>query len=336
MPTLSDLGEFKLLERIRARLPGASARVLVAIGDDAAASESPPAGHAIVSTVDLLTEGVDFLPTCPAWSVGWKSIAVNFSDLAAMGATPTGVLVALAAPPTTDVAWVEDLYDGIGDICFAQNVDVLGGDLSGVAPGGGITVSVTALGHAHRDRLVRRSGARVGDLLCVTGSLGDAAAGLERLLSATPFLKGDPLVEKQRAPIARVAVGVALGSEGIAAAMIDISDGFLADLGHLLDASRVGASVEVARLPLSDALRTSGFDAMRMALIGGEDFELLFAIRPGDELRAREACARYGTPMTVVGTVTEGPGTTLVKADGTHLPPPARPGWSHFTRVPSG
>lgn len=330
---LSDLGEFKLLERIRARLPAPSARVWATIGDDAAASDPPPAGHVVVSTVDLLTEGVDFLPSCPARSVGWKSIAVNLSDLAAMGATPTGVLIALAAPASTEVAWVEGLYDGIAEICAAHGVDVLGGDLSGVASGGGITVSVTALGHAARDRVVRRSGAQVGDLLCVTGTLGDAAAGLERLLSATasaPVSGDDPLVRRQREPTPRVAAGAALGSEGIAAAMIDVSDGLLADLGHLLDASRTGAVVEVARLPLSEVLRASGLAAVRSALIGGEDFELLFAIRPADETRARAACLRAATPMTVIGVMSEGPGTTLVKPDGTHLPPPARPGWSHF------
>lgn len=327
---LSDLGEFRLLERIRARLPAPSGRVRIPIGDDASACDVPGPSDALVSTVDLLTEGVDFLPGTPGRSVGWKCIAVNLSDLAAMGATPSGVLVALAAPAGTEVEWVEALYDGIAAICSVHGVDVLGGDLSGVAADGGITLSVTALGHARRDRLVRREGARIGDLLCVTGTLGDAAAGLERLLSATPPAAGDPLVARQLEPTPRVAAGIALAVEGIATAMIDVSDGLIADLGHLLDASRVGARVEVASLPLSDALRASGIDAVRSALVGGEDFELLFAVRAEDEAHARAACARAATPFTVIGRVTDGPGTTLVRPDGTHLPPPARPGWSHF------
>ncbi len=321
MPLLSDIGEFGLIERIRARLPKPSARVWVPIGDDAAATEPPAAGEALVSTVDLLEEGVDFTREIPARSVGRKAIAVNLSDLAAMGAAPRGVLIAIAAPPSTDVAWVDDFYDGVASICAEHGVDVLGGDLS---RGPNITIAVTALGSAPRGKLVKRDGAKPGDLVCVTGTLGDAAAGLEKLRAGAPI--DDPLVKRQIDPTPRVAAGIALA--GVAHAMIDVSDGFLADLGHVLDASHVGARIEVAKLPMSDAFRASGLDTRRLALAGGEDFELLFAIDAADEAAARAACGDAG--MTVVGAFHPHLGTTLVRPDGTVLPPPSRTGYSHF------
>src|SRR4051812_5151698 len=328
MPTLSELGEFALIERLRARLPEPSQRVWIAVGDDAAASAPGAPGDALVSTVDLLAEGVDFTAALPARSVGWKSIAVNLSDLAAMGATPRGVLIALAAPGSTDVRWVDAYYDGVAACCREFEVDVLGGDLSGVAPGGGISVAVTALGDAPRANLVRRTGAQAGDLVCVTGTLGDASAGLERLQKKID--PGDPLIARQLEPQPRVAAGIAPAKSGVAKAMIDVSDGLLADLGHLLDAADLGARIETSKLPLSPALKASGIDAMRCALVGGEDFELLFAIRPGDEAAARAACESANTPMTVIGTFVAESGTALIRPDGTLLPPPARGGFAHF------
>jgi len=325
--TLADIGEFPLIERLRGRLPRASARVAIGIGDDAAASEIAKPGELVVSCVDLLTQDVDFTAATPARAVGRKSIAVNLSDVAAMGARPVGVLVAIAAPKTTQVEWVESLYDGIASICSEHDVDVLGGDCSGVAAGG-VTIAVTALGAARREALVSRAGARVGDRLCVTGTLGDAAAGLEKIARGADPASDDPLVRRQVDPIPRVAAGRALGEGGIATAMIDVSDGLLADLGHLLDASRVGARVEVGKLPLSPAIQSNRFEIRRLALTGGEDFELLFTIRPDDEAKARAACGDVG--MTVIGEITSTPGTALVRPDGTLLPPPPRPGWSHF------
>lgn len=332
MPTLNELGERALLERLRARLPEPSKRVWIPIGDDAAASEPAPPGEALVSTVDLLAEGVDFTRETPARSVGWKSVAVNLSDLGAMGAVPRGVLIALAAPGETDVRWVDAFYDGVAACCREFDVDVLGGDLSGVAPGGGISVAVTALGDAPRDRLVKRAGALVGDLVCVTGTLGDAAAGLEKLRRGAEPDASDPLIARQIEPTPRVAAGVALAREKIAHAMIDVSDGLIADLGHLLDASGVGARIETAKLPLSSALAGCGIDPMRCALTGGEDFELLFTLSPDAEPRARGVCEEAGTTLTVIGTIIAAQGTSLVRPDGTLLPPPTRGGFDHFSR----
>ena len=332
MTTLRDIGEFPLIERLLGRLPVASERVRVGPGDDAAVSDGPPPGSVLVSTVDLLVEGVDFTFELPARSVGWKAVAVNLSDIAAMGARPRGVLVGLAAPASTPVAWAEALYDGIGAACSAHGVDVLGGDVSGIAAGG-VTLSVTALGEVKADRVVRRSGASAGDLVCVTGTLGDASAGLERLRAGIARDATDPLAARQLEPIPRLAAGAALGEAGLARAMIDVSDGFLADLGHVLDASRLGARIETARLPLSPALSAHGHEALRHALAGGEDFELLVAVAPEDLERAQAACDAAGTPLAAVGAFTAGTGTTLVRADGTELQPPPRGGWEHFRRL---
>lgn len=330
--TLRDIGEFGLIQRLLARLPKTSSRVIAGPGDDAAVTESPPAGSVLVSTTDLLVEGVDFTAAFPAQSIGWKAIAVNLSDLAAMGATPRSVLVGFAAPASTEIAWVEALYDGIAAICREHGVDVIGGDVSGVAAGG-ITISVTAFGEAKADRVVLRSGARAGDSLCVTGTLGDAAAGLERLLGGIATGTEDPLARRQLEPTPRVRAAIALGDANIVRAMIDVSDGLLADLGHLLDRSRVGARIETAKIPLSPALAALGAPALRHALAGGEDFELLFAVAPADESHARALCEAHGTALTTIGRCTTNPGTMLVRPDGTELPPPPRGGWEHFDRL---
>lgn len=321
--TFRDIGEFPLIERLLSRLPQPSSGVRVGPGDDAAVTEVSP-GHVLVSTTDLLVEGVDFTRAFPPRSIGWKAIAANLSDLAAMGARPRSVLVGLSAPASTELAWAEALYDGIGAICREHGVDVIGGDLSG-SGSGGVTISVTALGEALPDRIVRRSGARAGDRVCVTGTLGDAAAGLERVLAGKP---ADALTQRQLEPRPRVAAGLALA--GLAHAMVDVSDGLLADLGHLLDASRVGARIEAARIPLSPALAALGHEALRHALAGGEDFELLCAIAPGDVAAAKSACEAAGAVLADIGEIVAAPGTMLVRADGTELPPPPRSGWDHF------
>jgi thiamine-monophosphate kinase len=320
VPRLSDLGEFPLIARLAALLPRPSARVKIPIGDDAAAVV-PPAGELLVATVDMLVEDVDFTAGTPAELVGRKAIAVNLSDLAAMGARPESLLVALAAPAFTDVAWVEALYRGIASIAREHGADVIGGDLSSAITR---AISVTALGRAAAP--VKRAGAADGDLVCVTGSLGDAAAGLESIARGANL--SDPLVRRQLDPSPRVAAGLALA--GIARAMIDVSDGLLADLGHLCDAAGLGARLEVAKLPLSAALKASRSDPMRCALTGGEDFELLVAVRPADEARARAAVEATGIPLATIGVFTRASGTALVKPDGTLLPPPEREGWKHF------
>lgn len=321
--TLRDVGEFPLIQRLLARLPASS--VLVGPGDDAAVTQATP-GHALVSTTDLLVEGVDFTNAFPPRSIGWKSIAVNLSDLAAMGARPKFVLVGLAAPAATEVAWVEALYDGVAAVCREHGVEVIGGDISGSGTGG-VTVSVTALGEVPLDRVVRRTGARAGDRVCVTGTLGDAAAGLDRVLAGKP---ADALSRRQLDPTPRVAAGLAVAEASLVRAMIDVSDGFLADLGHLLDAARLGARIETAKLPLSPELAALGHDSLRFALAGGEDFELLMAVAPENVSRAKAACEAAGTTLTDVGEFREAPGTMLVRADGTELPPPPRGGWQHF------
>lgn len=330
MTTLRDIGEFRLIERLlarahRVRPPGK--RVLLAPGDDAAVSVVEP-GRAVVSTTDMLVEGVDFKSTFPPFFVGWKAIAVNLSDVHAVGGQPTGVLVAVSAPPTTEIAWLESAYDGIAEICAERAIDLLGGDVS-TSGSGGITFSVTAIGEVDPGRIVRRSGARAGDVICVTGTLGGASAGLELLLAGDAD-SSNGLVLRQLQPTPPP-IGFDLAASGVVHAMIDVSDGFLADLGHLLDASGgLGARIETAKLPISGDLERHGRDVLRHALAGGEDFELLFTVEPSGVEEAQEICRGWGSFLTAVGTVLQRPGTSLVRADGTELPPPGRSGWDHF------
>ena len=330
-PTLRDVGEFPLIGRLIARVhrlrpPGF--RVMLGPGDDAAVSTIEP-GKALVSTTDMLVEGVDFTMAIPPKFVGWKAVAVNLSDVHAMGGEPRGVLVSVAAPASTEVEWLESAYDGIAEICAERAIDLLGGDVSSSGTGG-ISFSVTALGEARPERIVKRTGSRVGDVVCVTGTLGGASAGLERIRESGRVDPGDPLVLRQIQPTPPPHVGAGLAEAGLAHAMIDVSDGFLADLGHLLDAAGLGARVETAKLPISGDLQRYGGDVLRHALTGGEDFELLFTVAPKNLPAAGKICTDSGTFLTAVGTITDRPGTTLVRADGTELPPPERGGWDHF------
>jgi thiamine-monophosphate kinase len=324
----SAVDEDVLTARLRARLGSAPDGELWS-GDDAAVLR-PPAGSLLVTT-DMLVEGVDFES---AWAspadVGWKSIAVNASDIAAMGGAPRHAVTAVGLGTSTPGALVDGLADGMIEAATTYAVALVGGDLSR-APR--LTVAVAMTGEVDAGGAVPRSGARPGDALCVTGSLGGAAGGLVALRrhGAGPDL-GPPLArlaQRQLRPRARVAEGRALRSAG-ASAMIDLSDGLAVDLARLVAASGVGCEVDVAALPLDDDLQALGSgpeaDPIRLAVVGGEDFELLCALAP--ELLG-DACARVeecGTALTQIGEVTRG-GARL---GGVDLDEWRERGWDHL------
>jgi len=253
----------------------------------------------LVST-DLLMEGTHFLrDKITPYQLGWKAAAVNFSDIAAMGGSPLGVFLALSLPEALGATWTEEFLRGFLDISREYAFPLLGGDTT--ASPDRISICVTVLGQCPKGASLKRSGAKPGDLICVTGTLGDSAAGLELLLSGN---SEGPLVEKHLLPRPRIAEGEAL--RGKAGAMMDISDGVASDLRHILEESGVGAELESSRLPLSDAFREfcrrEGKDPVRLALCGGEDYELLFTISP---------TIAAGIPHTVIGRITEGSGLKL-------------------------
>lgn len=292
--TAGDIGETRLLERIAERLPSPP-RGQVWAGDDAAVLDPPPGP--MLFTTDSLQEKVDFdLELARPEDVGWRSVAVTISDIAAMGGEPHHLVSTLGLPPDTEVGWVDGFLEGT--LAAAREFDavLVGGDL-GRAPA--VVVCVAATGSAERP--VLRSGARPGDLLCVTGELGGSAGGL-RLLQGDAFPgRTDPLVERHLRPRARVTEGVALARAG-ATAMIDISDGLALDLWRLMRASGTGCQVEPADLPVDPGLRDVP-DATELALTGGEDYELLAAI---PERRLEAARAAIDGELTVIGTVTSG------------------------------
>lgn len=326
-----DLGEFGLIERLRGALGDADdERLVVGIGDDAAVWRAG-AGFA-VATTDTLVASVHFLPGEVAWrDVGWKALAVNVSDVAAMGAGPSFALVTLCLPPDMPVAAVDELYAGLRECAVAYGVTVAGGD---VVASPVVTVTVALYGDAAArgdgtPALLRRDGARVGDSIAVTGPLGGSAGGLRVLTEgAGRTSAAERLVERHMRPRARVDAGRAAVSAGAACA-IDISDGLAQDLGHVCEASGLGADLWLAKLPLDEALvAVYPDDAQTLAATGGEDYELV-VVAPDDVLRRAEVM--LGGPLTVVGVMREGAGVRALDASGREARL-ATPGWDHVRR----
>jgi thiamine-monophosphate kinase len=332
--TLADLGERGLIARIRRRLPSPGPDVLVGIGDDAAAVRWSD-DDTLLLTTDTLLEGIHFRrSTATLRDIGAKAIAVNVSDIAAMGGEPRYALLALALPPTLSVAEVDELYAGIQDVARQHGVALVGGDTC-AAPGG-VVLSVTLVGRVTGAPL-RRSGARPGDAVLVTGTLGAAAAGLavlERGHGSLPLAIVEAVVRPHRVPTPRVRESALIRASGWATAMIDLSDGLATDLGHIAAESRVGARVDVDALPVSDATRAAaaalGADPLRWALSGGEDYELLFTAAPDHaETLARQVADRTGTPVRRIGEVWPADdGVRFVDRHG--RPYPVEPGFDHF------
>lgn len=306
-------GEFELIDRFTRALPLTGAGVTLGPGDDTALLR-PPAGQDLAVTVDAVVEGVHFDGRFSAEDVGWKALAVNLSDLAAMGARPLWALVALAFPPGTAAARLSGLARGLGACARAHRIAVAGGNVSRASE---LSVTVTAVGAVPRGAALTRAGARPGDLLLATGTLGDAALGLRPGAPAA-------LRRRQRRPAPRLALGRAL--RGIARAGIDVSDGLVQDLGHLCRASGAGAEVEAAAVPTSAAYRrlAAGLpEPLLPALAGGEDYELLLAVPPARLAAAHAAARRTRTPLSVIGRFVRGGGVRVLREDGSELPPPA-------------
>ncbi len=320
---LSDVGEFGLIERFRSLL-GEPPEGEVWIGDDAAILRAP--SGTILFTADLLVEGVHFdLSWTAPEDLGYKAIAVSCSDVAAMGGTPRRALVCLAVRPGIELAFLEAMYAGMRECADRFGMAVVGGDVS---RGGALLLSVALIGNPAGRRVVERRGARVGDVVCVTGTLGAAAAGL-RLLRQGAAVRPDLRVAHLR-PTPRVRE-VEVLRRFLPSSMIDVSDGFAADLTHLCEASGVGARVDASRLPVVDVAGLAlELDPLELGLSGGEDYELCFTIDPARaERAAAEVEDRTGTPVHRVGEVTDhDAGVTLVR-DGIAAPLAAT-GWDHL------
>lgn len=318
-----SLGEFDFIERLLRPLaegfPGA-----LGLRDDAALIDVPSDRQLVVAK-DALVAGIHFLPDDPAELVARKLLRVNLSDLAAMGAEPLAYLTVIARPADLPDAWLEDFVRGLARDQEAFGLHLVGGDT--VSTTGPIVLSLTILGLVPRGEALRRDGARPGELVCVSGTLGDAAMGLRILRGlAAPDELALPLIERYRTPQPRLALGRAL--RGLASAAIDVSDGLIADLGHVLRASGVGARIEAAVVPLSPAARALP-GARLGALSGGDDYELLFTIPPDREPLLETLSVRLNLPLTVIGRTRAEPGLEVVDERGAPVLL-ERPGWRHF------
>ncbi|AFC84943.1 thiamine-phosphate kinase [Frateuria aurantia] len=319
--------EFSLIDRISGFTYQRRDDVLLGIGDDAALLQVP-AGQSLVVAVDTMVEGVHFLPgTAPA-DLGWKALAVNLSDLAAMGAMPAWALLALTLP-TGDAAFVDGFAAGFAALARPHRLALVGGDTTG----GPLAFSVTVHGFVPPDQALTRDGAREGDLVMVTGSVGEGAGGLAclRKYGVQVQDEGDigQLVARVRRPRPQLGAGLAL--RGQATACIDISDGLLADLGHICRRSGVGAELDADRLPLSDALQSvfGAEQACRFGLSGGDDYELCFTVPESRAHAVQGDLARIGCSATPIGRIVRGEGVGVRDAGGQWLDIESA-GWDHF------
>jgi thiamine-monophosphate kinase len=320
-------GEFERIRRYFAPLAGPGGLGLL---DDAALFDCR-AGHSLVMTADAIVEGVHYLPEDPPELVAKKLLRVNLSDLAAMGARPLHYLLTTALPAALGAEWIAGFARGLADDQQRFGVALLGGD--SVATSGPAVLSLTAIGEVATGTEIRRSGARAGDLVWVSGTIGDAFLGLGVLHGRYPQLAAEhraALTTRFQVPEPRVALGSALC--GIAHAMIDVSDGLLADLDHICETSRVGAVVEQAALPLSaGAQAAAALDpsvAPRLAT-GGDDYELLFTASADAVASIRALSARLGLALTAIGRIEAGDGVRLVDTAGRAVAVEA-PGYRHF------
>ena len=320
------LGEFELIERFFAHRGPQRRDVSLGIGDDAALVRVP-AGTELVVTVDTIVAGVHFPAVASPADIGYRVMAVNLSDIAAMGAIPAWATLALTLPAAEE-SWLEGFCSTFFALCSAHDVMLIGGDTTS----GPLSVTVQIMGHVPIGKALKRSGARVGDLIVVSGHVGDAAAGLELLQqrAVTESRQRDELIARFLRPEPRIALGLAM--RDVASAAIDISDGLAADLTHILESSGVGAHLDLDSLPLSEAL-TASFDSQRaleLGLGGGDDYELCLTVSPQRARLLSGVAASVGCPLTRVGIIETRPGLRCMR--GGISVTPAQLGYQHFSR----
>ncbi|GLQ92328.1 thiamine-phosphate kinase [Dyella acidisoli] len=317
--------EFSLIDRIRQRTAQSRDDVRLGIGDDAALL-AMPSGQELAMAIDTMVEGIHFPRDTVAADIGWKALAVNLSDLAAMGATPAWALLALTLPNANE-AFIDGFADGFAQLAQMYRLALVGGDTTR----GALTVSVAVHGFVPPGKALKRAGAQVGDAVLVTGTLGDAAGGLRMLQQdGRADAQSGYLIDRLNRPTPRVAAGLALRER--ANACIDVSDGLLADLGHICTASSVGAEIDTALLPRSSALLSLFDDAssLHFALSGGDDYELCFTVPAQRVASVQTDLAKLGCGATRIGRIVEGEGVKVRDANGQWLEPVQR-GWDHFS-----
>ncbi|HEY4263939.1 MAG TPA: thiamine-phosphate kinase [Micropepsaceae bacterium] len=323
------LGEFAMIAKLFAPL-AANAPGAFGLTDDAATLGLAP-GEELVVTVDALVEGVHFFKDDPAAAIAKKALRVNLSDLAAKGARPCGYLLALSLPPWIGDEWLAQFAAGLGEDQEKFGIDLLGGDTTSTP--GPLTLSITALGSVPSGRMLRRAGAMPGNRVFVSGTIGDAGAGLDLLQQANREVAAPDragLIARYRLPEPRLALGGHL--IGLATAAADVSDGLIADLGHIAETSKVRIVIDAARIPLSPALaRLWGREgeAVLRAATAGDDYEIVFTAPQTAAAGIAKAAQDTGIPVAEIGRVETGQGAALLDENGDCLPIP-RSGFTHF------
>jgi thiamine-monophosphate kinase len=342
---IHEIGEFGLIDRLAARLAATDESVVVGIGDDAAVV-SYAAGAHVVTTTDMLVEGVHFRrDTIGDRLLGWKAVAVSISDIAAMGGRPRHAVVSLAIPVETDVERVEELYIGMDEVCRAYDMHIVGGDV--VKTDGPFVISVTVMGEVEVGRALLRSGARPGDLLFVTGTVGGSAAGLDYIsqggqtsaiagqTSEAPSISSstaDALLRFHQRPVPQVRAGRLLLESGACTSLNDVSDGLSSESNEIAKISGVHLVIEGDKVPLHPSVTQyaaeRGIDPLEWALFGGEDYQLVGTLDPTSADRASSLFAKEGLSLTVIGRVEAGHGVSLLRqGERQELTPK---GFNHF------
>jgi thiamine-monophosphate kinase len=316
--------EFALIAQLFA--PLAEAPGAFGLTDDVALLPAR-AGHDLVATTDALVEGVHFLADDPPDSIAKKALRANLSDLAAKGAEPAGYLLALSLPARIPMTWLEGFARGLGEDQRTFAVPLLGGDTT--ATPGPLTLAITAMGYVPAGAMIRRAGAKAGDGVYVSGTIGDAGGGLALLKGKEADIRGaGELIERYRLPSPRLALGRAL--RGVASAALDVSDGLIADLSHIAEVSHVRIAVEAGRIPRSSALRALWGDtpeAIVRAATAGDDYEIAFTA--SSEEKVTDAAKLGGVAVARIGRVEEGSGVALLDSNGREIAV-ARGGFTHF------
>ena len=318
------LKEFSLIDRLTADLPR-SRQTILGAGDDCAIL-APPRGPQVV-TIDSMVEGVHFrLKWTTPETLGARALTVNLSDIAAMGGTPVACVINLALRRGITERLCARLYAGLIEQARANNTDIVGGNITRASE---LAITITVIGEIPNGAM-RRDTAKIGDDICVTGTIGDAAAGL-RILGGKLQARGQArafLIDRFLNPSARIRPGQKLARLRPLPAAIDVSDGLVQDLGHILKRSSAGAEIETAQVPLSAAYRVIVGDDPMLALGGGDDYELLFCLRPGHS--AKSLSRMLGLPVTRIGRITEGHGVTLISPDGAQHRAGSIAGWDQL------
>ena len=322
------MGEFDIIRHYFQRKRVDRADILQSVGDDCAITRLEPHQQLAITT-DTLVEGTHFLPTISPEDLAYKSVAVNLSDVAAMGAKPVWVSLALTLPKI-DHHWLEKFSDGLFEILDRYHVALIGGDTT---KGDRLSITITAHGILAEHTGLFRHQAKVGDLIFVSGTLGDSAAGLALLLNPTKTELNhaqQALLQRHLRPTPRVELGQALN--GISRCAIDISDGLLADLGHILTRSQVGAALNLEQLPLSQNLQQIYplVAAQQLALTGGENYELCFTVAPDKVTALNRVLAPLDVPCHCIGKIIEAEKGLVLLQQGQIVPPPTQAGFDHF------